>query len=231
MRLGGVHGHRGAPTEEAEVGCAALLDAWVVCGRRRQEDPEPQENAEPPCPMPGGAEPQEDTAPPCSMPGSSAEGAPQEDAEPPCSMLGSSADAVAELTLEEAAIELKKYTSCESGDITICSDAHGLRLCVSDPAFRGGADSPWLDFVRKFALEEKATQPAVFKKLNFIEFQTDCATDAFWRLFADSVRFDSTHRRDGINVIKLEPGRFIVAYHKDDQRKVTLPDGLSLIHI
>ena len=122
---------------------------------------------------------------------------------------------------------MQKYTT--PGGITLCSDAQGVRLCLASPAIREGGGGSWPDFVEKFAVEEKANQPAVFKKLNFIEFQTDCAvtTTAFWLRFANSVRFDATERPDGINVMKMGPGRFIVTYHKNDQRKVTLPAGFA----
>jgi hypothetical protein len=115
------------------------------------------------------------------------------------------------------------------GDVEVlASDSTQRRVCLMKPTYSTGTGVDWQDAVKRLSLEEKPL-PNVLKVLNFLEFEQkhDCDVAQFWLTFAESVGFDASLRRDGINVMKLGAGHFVVAYYKADQRRVTLPPGFK----
>lgn len=129
-----------------------------------------------------------------------------------------------EARLAVLAKQLMPYSECDLH--VLASDSTTKRVALTKPTYAEGVGRSWEDAMQELGVEEKP-MPNVLKVLNFFEFQrADCDVAEFWLEFARAVQFDTQIRRDGINVAKLEPGRFLVAYYKCDQRRVTLPAGL-----
>jgi hypothetical protein len=82
--------------------------------------------------------------------------------------------------------------------------------------------------VAESGLEKKDGMASVLKRFNMFTYGPDSAASArdMWLLMAKSVKFNPTVHNDSIFVAAVESG-YVVAYCKDDQRRVAIPDGVQ----
>ena len=98
-----------------------------------------------------------------------------------------------------------------------------LGAAITSPA-AGGAT--WPEFVQSVRLEQRRLDTSVLKRLNFIEFRTDVASESaqIFTAVADSVKLGAS-RPYGLAVLELTPTHFVVALYKEDGAKVHFPAG------
>ena len=120
--------------------------------------------------------------------------------------------------------------------VLVASDAKRYSVWLANPFVRPEAQGGSLkDFVRDFRLEEKRDLPTNFRKFTLLLFKPAAGAfgdahftvEGFWTHFAETIGLRPESHEDGIAVCTLPELRnvFAVAYHKSDQRHITVPDG------
>ena len=114
--------------------------------------------------------------------------------------------------------------------VIVASDAKRYSVWLMNPFVQPEAQGGSLkDFVRDFRLEEKKDLPTNFRKFTLLLFKTDAhfTVEGFWAHFAETIGLRPESHEDGIAVCTFPELRngFAVAYHKTDQRHITVPAG------
>ena len=93
----------------------------------------------------------------------------------------------------------------------------------------GGPGGALEQFTEEFCLKAKSDLPDRFRRFSLLVFEPDqtFTIEEFWLRFAQSVGLQPRRHQDLIAVCSWtdRPNLFAVAYYKQDQRKVSIPDG------
>jgi len=118
------------------------------------------------------------------------------------------------------------------GRVLVASDAHTASFYLTSPHTRrgvAGGGLPLEKFTEEFRMEAKKDLPDRFKKFTLLIFEPDqdFTVEEFWVHFARTIGLQPGRHQDAIAVCSWpnRPKTFVVAYQKQDQRKVSIPCG------